>query len=98
MTLDDFKSASEAGDANVISTLNLPLQSLWHDAQGDWDKAHEVCQAANSADGDWVHGYLHRKEGDLSNAEYWYSRAGKSKPSSEVSLDEEWEQIALALL
>jgi len=59
--------------------------------QGDWDAAHRIVQSYNSADACWIHAYLHRKEGDLGNAGYWYSRAGKSIPS--YSLDEEWEII-----
>lgn len=77
--------------------LNLPLQALWHDAQGDWDRAHSVCQQAKNRDGDWVHAYLHRREGDLGNAGYWYARAGKPMPASDVSLDEEWAALVAAL-
>jgi hypothetical protein len=77
--------------------LNLPLQALWHDAQGDWERAHEVCQQAKSRDGDWVHAYLHRKEGDAGNASYWYARAGRSMPEEAVSLEAEWTQIVQVL-
>jgi len=76
--------------------LNLALQALWWEAKGDWDKAHELAQADEGGDGDWVHAYLHRKEGDAGNAGYWYRRA--SKPTSRVSLEEEWAAIAAALL
>ncbi len=70
-----------------------PLQAaLWHDARGQWQRAHELAQAEASADGSHVHGYLHRKEGDDVNAGYWYDRAGVSFPT--VNLDEEWEQLA----
>jgi hypothetical protein len=78
--------------------LSLPLQALWHDAQGNWERAHEVCQQAKSRDGDWVHAYLHRKEGDAGNAAYWYSRAGHAMPDGHVTLDGEWTEIARALL
>jgi hypothetical protein len=75
---------------------SLPLQALWWDAKGDWDKAHECAQAQEDAPGNWVHAYLHRKEGDPDNAGYWYRRAGR--PAARESLAAEWEQIAGALL
>ncbi len=76
--------------------LSLPLQALWQDAKGDWARAHELCQQANSPEGDWVHAYLHRKEGDESNARYWYSKVGK--PFFHGDLKSEWEQLVSALL
>lgn len=78
--------------------LSLPLQALWHDAHGDWEKAHEVCQQAKSREGDWVHAYLHRKEGDAGNAGYWYARAGQTMPVEGLSLEAEWAQIVEALV
>ena len=76
--------------------MSPALRALWLDARGDWDGAHEAAQADEGGDGDWVHAYLHRKEGDAGNAAYWYRRAGK--PVCRTSLDEEWEAIASALL
>src|SRR4051812_36627644 len=67
--------------------LSLPLQALWFDSRGEWERAHEVCQQAKNRDGDWVHAYLHRKEGDLGNAGYWYARAGRKAPDATLSLD-----------
>jgi hypothetical protein len=52
-----------------------PLQALWHAARGDWEAAHELAQAGNDAAHAWVHAHLHRIEGDLSNAAYWYRQA-----------------------
>ena len=78
------------------SGLSPALQALWFDAKGDWNKAHELAQADGESAGDWVHAYLHRKEGDTSNARYWYTRAGK--PVCSGSLEEEWAAIAEALL
>jgi hypothetical protein len=72
------------------------LLAMWYDFRGDWDTAHSIAQGVPDSDGSWVHAYLHRKEGDQANASYWYSHAGKSKPDS--SLEEEWEQISIALL
>lgn len=75
---------------------SLALQALWHAAKGDWETAHETAQEDKSVSGAWVHAYLHRVEGDLSNAGYWYRKAGR--PQSSSSLQEEWRQIAEALL
>ncbi len=72
---------------------SLALRALWLDARGDWDGAH---QAAQGGEGDWVHAYLHRKEGDVGNAACWRRRAGK--PVCRTSLEEEGAAIAEALL
>jgi hypothetical protein len=73
-----------------------PLRALWLDARGDWDGAHKCVDARDDASGMWVHAYLHRKEGDLANARYWYARAGRTPQQG--PLDEEWAEIATALL
>jgi hypothetical protein len=76
--------------------LSEALRALWLDARGNWDRAHEVAQADEGGAGDWVHAYLHRKEGDPGNAAYWYRRA--RKPVCGAPLADEWEAIAIALL
>ncbi len=76
--------------------LERALAALWHEAKGDWDQAHRLAQAQKNAVGAWVHAYLHRVEGDLSNAGYWYRRA--EKPPSSAPLKQEWDEIAGALL
>jgi len=76
--------------------LTQALEALWWDAKGDWDKAHQCAQAQEDAAGAWVHAYLHRREGDLDNAGYWYREAGQ--PAATDSLDAEWERLAAALL
>ncbi|MCL4859946.1 MAG: hypothetical protein KJZ93_11095 [Caldilineaceae bacterium] len=77
--------------------LSLALQALWQDRHGDWAAAHKLCQSREGEPTcDWVHAYLHRKEGDLANAGYWYRRAGK--PMTDESLEAEWQAIAQALL
>lgn len=76
--------------------MSVALAGLWWDAKGDWSKAHESAQQDEGVAGSWVHAYLHRKEGDASNAAYWYSRAGR-RPSR-ATLEEEWEEIATAIL
>jgi hypothetical protein len=93
MDFQAFK-ASTAGP-QPPEGLSLALQALWWDAKGDWDKAHECAQARDDHAGARVHAYLHRKEGDLSNAGYWYRRAGTA-PST-LTLDEEWAELAQAL-
>ena len=76
--------------------LSIALQALWWDAKGDWQKAHECAQQRDDHAGIRVHAYLHRKEGDQSNAAYWYRRCRMSPATG--TLDKEWEQLVLALL
>ena len=74
----------------------LPLlEAMWFDAKGNWNKAHEIAQDINTSQGALVHAYLHRKEGDQSNAGYWYSKAGNA--ISRLSLEDEWEEIVASL-
>src|SRR5947209_10229888 len=94
MTLQQFRD-SLRGDTPPRE-LSVALAGLWWDAKGDWTRAHESAQQDEGPSGAWVHAYLHRKEGDISNAEYWYNRAGKKHSS--VSFEIEWEKIAKALL
>ena len=77
-------------------TLPKGLQAMWYDKKGDWSKAHEILGNASDADSAWVHAYLHRKEGDLKNAHYWYRRSGQPEFPGELS--QEWEQITSVLL
>lgn len=97
MSFEELKQ-SVAKDATAPAGLSLALQALWHDAKGDWDGAHGCAQDDHSRDGSWVHAYLHRKEGDVGNAGYWYSRAGRSMPAKSVTLDDEWADMARALV
>ena len=76
--------------------LSKALQALWQEAKGAWEEAHTLAQAEKGPAGAWVHAYLHRVEGDLSNARYWYRRSGR--PESQESLRDEWRAIATALL
>ena len=94
MTLPEFK-ASLSQDAPP-EELSGSLKALWMDANGDWAQAHKTVQDLNTEDAAWVHAYLHRKEGDRSNAAYWYRKAGR-RPGGD-SLDEEWRDIAEELL
>jgi hypothetical protein len=93
VTLDEFRATlSDAKPPDVPPAL----VALWHDGRGDWEKAHGVAQDVEDGDGSWVHAYLHRKEGDLGNADYWYRRAGR--PSKRIALEREWREIAETLL
>ena len=94
MTFDAFLISTK--EARPPDGLSQGLRALWQDAKGSWEAAHETAQAGEGGEADWVHAYLHRKEGDTGNAAYWYRRAGK--PFSKESLDEEWRAITAALL
>jgi hypothetical protein len=90
----DFK-ASLADDVPAAG-LAPPLAGLWWAAKGEWDAAHKIVQDESSREAAWVHAYLHRVEGDLDNAAYWYRQAGQ--PVAKDALDVEWERIATALI
>ncbi len=94
-TIDEYEgSLSQAAPSE---TLDLALQGLWWAARGDWARAHYcVQQAEGTPRCDHVHAFLHRQEGDLGNAEYWYRRAGQPMPK--VSLTAEWKAIAVRLI
>lgn len=94
MDVADFR-ASLTGDTPGTS-LPPPLVALWWMGKGDWNKAHEVAQSQDDSPSAWVHAHLHRVEGDLSNAGYWYRRA--QRPAATEPLDVEWTAIAEALL
>ena len=94
MDLDTFRAS--LADAAPPSELAPALQALWHEAKDDWQRAHHLVQDENDRDSAWVHAYLHRKEGDLDNAGYWYRRA--RQPIADQSLSQEWEAIVSALL
>lgn len=94
MNLSEFRAS--LAQAEPPAAASLALQTLWWEAKGDWNRAHRCAQQDDGAAGSSVHAYLHRKEGDLSNAGYWYRRAGR--PVFAGSLQEEWDTLAEALL
>lgn len=94
MTLDAFKASLSA--EQPPRELSPELKALWYDGKGDWDTAHNIAQEKNTPTHCLLHAYLHRKEGDRWNANYWYSRAGRPMPKS--SLEQEWEAIVRELL
>jgi len=94
LDLQGFTASLEA--SAPPSGLGRALEALWYEARGEWDKAHRLAQSVDSADGAWVHAYLHRVEGDAGNAAYWYRRA--QRPISDIPEREEWAAIVQALL
>jgi len=98
MSFAEFAASVAAQDSQPPANLSSPLRALWYDARGDWSGAHALAQEDITDRGAWVHAYLHRKEGDVSNAGYWYARAGRPKITEETPLRVEWEQIARDLL
>lgn len=95
MTLEVFKSTL----VHKEPAPELPgtLKALWYDAKENWEKAHDIAQEIDTPEGSRIHAYLHRKEGDLGNAGYWYRRAGKEMPGNST-LEEEWEQLVKLML
>jgi len=94
MTLADFRRTLDS--PAPPDGLSEPLRALWHDARGDWDRAHVIAQDIDDETGARIHAYLHRKEGDLSNAGYWYRRAGRATERGD--LGEEWTDLVEELL
>lgn len=97
MSFAEF-AASVESESNPPAKTSAALAALWWDGRGDWARAHALAQEDGTADGAWVHAYLHRKEGDLGNAGYWYAHAGRSQPTADVVPRTEWEEIARELL
>ncbi len=97
MNLDDLASSATAG-GEPPQGLNDGLRAMWLARAGRWDEAHDLCQQIEGPRGAWVHAYLHQLEGDLGNAGYWYSIAGKPQPPAGKSLQEEWLTIVEAML
>jgi hypothetical protein len=94
MTLNEFLESLK-GDA-LPENLTAPIAALWWDAKGDWAQAHGLVDELESKEGMAVHAYLHRKEGALANADYWYARAGRGFYRAE--LEEEWRALVSGLL
>ena len=94
MTLAEFTAS--LAQAAPPRSLAPPVEALWWAAKGEWDKAHAIVMNDDSREAAWVHAYLHRVEGDLPNAGYWYRTAGK--PVCRETLEAEWSAVAAALL
>jgi hypothetical protein len=94
MTLAEFKQS--LSKPRPPAALSAALMGLWWAGKDDWDQAHKIVMDEGGKDCAWVHAYLHRVEGDLENAGYWYRQAGKVAASG--ALEAEYEVIARALL
>jgi len=94
MTIAEFKASLK--DTSPPKGLSVYLQSLWFDGKEDWHNAHSLVDSLSGEEAAHVHAYLHRKEGDLSNADYWYRRARRARPG--VDLDTEWEELVSIFL
>ena len=94
MDIELFKTSVQ--EETPPDEFGVALQALWWDAKGDWHRAHKLAQSQKDEDGSWVHAYLHRVEGDESNADYWYRRAARDH--STAALDVEWREITVELL
>jgi len=94
MTLSEFKASVKR--TKSPPDLSPALRALWWAGNGKWDEAHSIVMNEGGKDCAWVHAYLHRLEGDLDNARYWYRQARRSEPAD--SLAEEWNEIAASLL
>jgi hypothetical protein len=94
MDLERFRTS--LADGTPPAGTAGALQALWHEAKGDWARAHDIVQSLKGADAAAVHAYLHRREGELANADYWYAKAGRRRPRG--SLDREWQALAMELL
>ena len=95
MTFDQFKAT--LAQPQPPADIHPVLQGLWYDANGDWERAHEIAQSREGTQlYDRLHAYLHRKEGDRFNANYWYRRAGASFFTD--SLAEEWTVLVKQML
>lgn len=91
MTLEEFEST--LAQPFPPPHFSVFLKALWYDAKGDWHAAHGLVDSLDGADAARVHAYLHRVEGDLWNARYWYARAGEEQ--FDGSLEEEWKMLLL---
>lgn len=94
MNFDEFKSSLH--DKSPPRNLERELEAMWWDARGEWKKAHQTVHLMSNTSAAWVHAYLHRKEGDLTNAAFWYASAARKMP--DIPLEEEWNDIVKKLL
>jgi hypothetical protein len=94
MDLSEFQASLTA--EHPPRGLGTALRALWHDARGDGKRAHEIAASETTRAANHVHAYLHRKEGDLAGADYWYVRVGTERPRG--SLETEWMALSRALL
>jgi hypothetical protein len=94
----DFEKFSQSikSDQTVPAVLDVHLKALWFEGKGDWNRAHDLIDQLDDQTSAHVHAYLHRVEGDLWNAKYWYGRAGQ--PVYKGDLADEWQELVKMLL
>jgi hypothetical protein len=97
VTIEDLLT-SVAQDPEPPQGLSAPLRALWLTKKDRWEEAHDVVNDLPTAMGSWIHAHLHRIEGDLGNAAYWYARAGRPTLRSRENLEAEWRDLVLANL
>jgi len=93
MTFELFQDSLKL---DVPPMVSVELKALWYDAKGDWEKSHNIIQDIDTRDAALIHAYLHRKEGDTWNADYWYNRAGVKR--KDWTLQEEWDDLVKQFL
>ncbi len=93
MNLDTFNATLEL--PVPPADFSAALQALWWDAKGEWTKAHALIDELETADAMAVHAYLHRKEGEQWNADYWYRQAGRTY--HRANLTDEWSALVRGL-
>lgn len=94
MDIQEFKNS--LSDREIPAGLTVHMQALWYDGKGDWTKAHDLIDSLGDKRSAHLHAYLHRKEGDLWNADYWYTKAGQKRP--DISLQEEWDHLVVLFM
>ena len=94
MTFEAFRSSLH--HTQPPANLPAPLEALWWDAKGNWSAAHNLVDHLETPEGMAVHAYLHRKEGEQWNADYWYRRS--TKKYHRPQLAEEWQALIQAFL
>ena len=97
MTTEELDQSAQDGNPPP-GELSDELRTLWLARAERWNDAHDLCSGIPDPDGALIHAHLHREEGDLSNARYWYNRAGRTEPAPSVTLDEEWRELVTHFL
>jgi len=93
MTIEEFTATLGNAEPPPVAPV---LRAMWHAANGNWNEAHRIAQDIDDRSGAWVHAHLHRAEGDLGNARYWYRQAAQQESTD--SLETEWAGIVRELL
>ena len=94
MTIEEFKDSLK--ENQPPPDLSIYLLSLWYDGKGDWNKAHSLVDSLSGQEAARIHAYLHRKEGDLGNANYWYRQAYSQMPATDLKI--EWRILVESFL